>query len=823
MKFSNIWVTGAILLGISTVPAYAVDTWSTTKGVLNIPLVQYTDSNGTKTYQNVTAVLGGVISVGQSICSPASTAADTFSSSTGQLTIPAVTVIKSTGSANYCNVQVWLQSITSVGGICADAASCSKYFTPVQFASTMPRSYSPTLTLLSGSFTNRARYLISDSATVSSSANYLTIGNVYNTIVPSGFEVTSGIIPKSSTHDTYLSKLIQVVAVNDDGTTADVYYTDAKPNAIGYRLDSHLHPNESIDVDTADGNKLKFKRNIGVPVGTAFTSTTTAMTPLVTTDGFIAFSYDSGSKLLQAKKRYTRTVVQDVSAACTKSPCFNAVFTVDATFNLANYYVSYNAGVYSLVASSAAATPLYFYGSADGYTVPASMNPTLTAYSTANPAAAFPTAATALNAQNLIAYTLSTVSKTETNFASLLYTKYQPQVSVNGVTTPGANESTKAAADAFLQTLKTQVESNTACAITPAPGAAPEDLPAAALRYSPTVYTAFRDALLSGALVSDAVADGAPNQRLVPFVYFTNEQDTATGCYHPFMVIVTYTQTGGPHGLQDIPVPPAAGMSGTGAGMTRLANLVGQTIRIPMRMYGNVNTSNFTTVNSAVTGFTTNLCTDIAAKCSAAKADTFNWASSNDNGISYDGAQIFPIMNASLLPSSWKAELSAYGCHVGQGGGGAHCHADGFVSGQDNRLTLYNDIDYVGRTHPPLIGFGYDGIALFGQYRPQDSTMLGAGVTLDAFGGHDHDGIGYHYHARVVDMPASPYLYIWTDNNKTICSALDSKCISGQTYQGTSGISTPTKVSVLVQGAWKGNIRVVPFFRTGSKIYAGQN
>ena len=819
--FSNIRVAGALLLGLSIMPAYAVDTWSTTKGVLNIPLVQYTDSNGTKTYQNVTAVLGGVISVGQSNCSSASTAADTFSSSTGQLTIPAVTVIKSTGSANYCNVQVWLQSITSVGGICADAASCSKYFTPVQFASTMPRSYSPTLALLSGSFTNRARYLVSDSATVSSSANYLAIGNVYNTIVPSGFEVTSGIIPKSSTYDTYLSKLIQVVAVKDDGVNADVYYTSNKTNSTGYRLDSHLHPNESMDVDVADGNKLKFKRNIGVPVGTSF-STTAAITPIVTSDGFVAFSYDSVSRRLQAKKRYIRTVVQDISTACTKPPCFNAAFIVDTSFALTDYYVNFSNGVYSLVASVASATPLYFYSAADGYAVPASMNPTGEPYSPDNPAAAFPTGSN-LGMGGTSGSTTSTVSTTETNFASLLYTKYQPQVSVNGVTTPGANESTKAAADAFLQTLKTQVEGNTACTITPAPGAAPEDLPAAALRYSPTVYTAFRDALLSGALVSDAVADGAPNQRLVPFVYFTNELDSATGCYHPFMVIVTYTQTGGPHGLQDIPVPPAAGMSGLGAGMTRLTNLVGQTIRIPMRMYGNVNTSNFTTVNSGVTGFTTNLCTDIPAKCSAATADPFNWASSNDNGISYDGAQIFPIMNASLLPSNWKAELSAYGCHVGQGGGGAHCHADGFVSGQDNRLTLYNDIDYVGRTHPPLVGFGYDGIALFGQYRPQDSAMLGAGVTLDAFGGHDHDGIGYHYHAHVVDMPASPYVYSYTANGKTICSVLDPKCISGQTYTGTNGIATPTKVSVLVQGAWKGNIRAVPFFRTGSKIYAGQN
>jgi hypothetical protein len=791
MKFSNIKKAGVALLGLSIVPAYAVDTWSTTKGVLNIPLVQYADSNGTKTYQNVTAVLGGVISVGSPGCSSASTVADTLSKTTGQLTIPAVTVTKSTGSATYCNVQVWLQSITSVGGICADAASCSKYFTPVQFASTMPRSYSPTLTLLSGSFTNRARYLISDSATLSSSANYLTIGNSYNTIVPSGFEVTTGIIPKSSTYDTYLSKLIQVVAVKDDGVNADVYYTSNKATSTGYRLDSHLHPNESIDVDVSDGNKLKFRRNIGGPG--------VASPPVLTPYGFVSFSYNATSHKLQAVKRYVRTIVQDTSAACTKPPCYNSTFAVDSSFTLANTYVNFQGGVYSLVSDIADATSVYFYSSGDGYTVPETMNPTFQTYSTTNPAAAFPSNA---NAQPAVV---------EAGFHTKVMTKYQSQVSVNGVTTPGANESTKAAADAFLQTIKSDVDANTQCTVT-----------SSSLRYPTAVYTAFRDALLAGALVSDSVADGAPNQRLVPFVYFTNEFDSVTSCFHPFMVIITSGQPGGPHGLQDIPVPPAAGSNVANVGMTRFANLSNQTIRIPMRDYGHVTLANQTIFNAVgITGFTTNLCKDKASTClNVNKADAYNWASSNENGISYDGAQLFPLLNASNNPSNWKAELSAYGCHIGQGGGGPHCHADGFVTGQTNRVGLYNDADYEGKTHPPLIGFAYDGVALFGQYRPQDSAMLGAGVPLGDFGEHDHNGIGTHYHAHEVSMPISPYLYTFTDNGVTICSPLDPACVAGNSYLG--GVAKPFTSNALLQGAWWGNIAKIPFFRANNKTYSGQ-
>jgi len=144
--------------------------------------------------------------------------------------------------------------------------------------------------------------------------------------------------------------------------------------------------------------------------------------------------------------------------------------------------------------------------------------------------------------------------------------------------------------------------------------------------------------------------------------------------------------------------------------------------------------------------------------------------------------------NNKLVPSHLLGELSASGCHVGQGGGGPHCHADGYQSGQG--LGLYNDADYAGKTHPPLIGFGYDGVALFARYRTgTDSAMLGYASSLEPFGGHNHDAIGYHYHAHTVSQYTS----------------VDHK-----------GASTTKDMYPLMKGAYIGSTNSIPFFRTSS-------
>jgi hypothetical protein len=172
------------------------------------------------------------------------------------------------------------------------------------------------------------------------------------------------------------------------------------------------------------------------------------------------------------------------------------------------------------------------------------------------------------------------------------------------------------------------------------------------------------------------------------------------------------------------------------------------------------------------------------------KADVYTYADSADNGLLIDGSVMFPAYNNTLVPSHLFGELTASGCHVGQGGGGPHCHFDGYQSGLS--LGVYADADYVGKTHPPLIGFGYDGIALFGKYRSSDTSMLGYSTALDNFGAHNHDGIGYHYHAHQV-----------TNHKPEL-------------------LSTTSTLNVLMKGAYIGKTNSVPFFRTSGSFSTNQ-
>ena len=135
--------------------------------------------------------------------------------------------------------------------------------------------------------------------------------------------------------------------------------------------------------------------------------------------------------------------------------------------------------------------------------------------------------------------------------------------------------------------------------------------------------------------------------------------------------------------------------------------------------------------------------------------------------------------------------------HIGRGLG-LHYHADG-KSASPNHLNLYNSKDYVGHYHPPLIGFGFDGIALYGQYDANFPQMHGYSTALDEFGGHFHGNYGYHYHAHVVKS-----------NNLT------------GLVNNTSGVNGLTNnpalvydVHILMKGAWAGKINSIPEFWDG--------
>ena len=75
-------------------------------------------------------------------------------------------------------------------------------------------------------------------------------------------------------------------------------------------------------------------------------------------------------------------------------------------------------------------------------------------------------------------------------------------------------------------------------------------------------------------------------------------------------------------------------------------------------------------------------------------------------------------------------------------------------------------MDYEERSHPPIIGFVFDGIALFGKYQDDSNLMDGANETIDEFGGHSHDDYEYHYHAhsKTVEQQAGPNTYTFEQN-----------------------------------------------------------
>ena len=636
-------------------------------------------------------------------CITGSSSAVTASGSSSPITVTGLT----NGATYSCTVTDTnsvgtsaASSSVSVTPVASSSSASVTPTTPANFASLVTKAYTPSSSLTATStVTNRSRYMVSDAATASPSSNYLAIGTTYSDSSTAGYTATTGTLSSSSTYNDYLTKTIQLVAASDGF----------------YRLDSHLHPNNSIDVD-ATNNTLKFRNVFGKTSATA--------------NGYVTFSYDANHRL-QAQNRYIYSYVAST---------YVATYNRDTSFTGTGKYVSLSSGAYALADTG---TPLYLYPTPLDLGIPSFMNPQAVAMVN-NTAAPF---------KSKITYTSTEVV---TRIKSNVKAAYQSQVA-----SIGTNTDTKTAADAMLVTIKSTVE-----------GAGEK------LRYAPAVYTAFRDAALATTLVSDSISDGTPGQNLVPYVYFTNEQD-ASGKYHPFMVVVNYGNQASPNGLKDIPRPPGDGTQPYDSGkVTRYSNLENYVSMIPMKDYGQV---------SAVTEntFSKTLWSDVSGTTKS--KDVYTYADTADNGLLIDGSVMFPIFNNTLLPSPLLGELSASGCHVGQGGGGPHCHADGYQASAG--LGLYNDTDYVGVTHPPLIGFGYDGIALFASYRTSDTSLKGYG-TLDAFGGHNHDDIGYHYHAHtVVD------------------------------YQ-PEGESTSLKstLHVLMKGAYIGKTTLIPCFRISSSF-----
>ncbi|MBT5794644.1 MAG: hypothetical protein HOI10_07235 [Deltaproteobacteria bacterium] len=335
---------------------------------------------------------------------------------------------------------------------------------------------------------------------------------------------------------------------------------------------------------------------------------------------------------------------------------------------------------------------------------------------------------------------------------------YLPQVQV-----AGNNTETRAAAEKMLKQITSDLVGS-----------------GESLRYSPAVYLAFRNGLLNTKLKGSTTVNGVIEQNTVPYVFFTNEMD-GSGVRHPFMVLTSYSITDMPSRLLDVPAPPGDGKGGSypDQNVTRDAILQTYLIKIPLKNYGNVSSL---TENEMVE--------TLASDAGESHHDVYNHASISSIGVAVDGVMIYPVLNNMLISTQRKAEITNTGIHVGRGMG-LHWHADGHGA-TGNGLNLYNLADYAGKSHPPLIGFGFDGIALFGKYETAYHDMDGVQDLLDSFGGHAHGNYGYHYHAH-----AAPSSVIGDSRDYTL--------------------------HILMKGAWIGKINNIPeFWKGDAPNVAGQ-
>lgn len=262
-------------------------------------------------------------------------------------------------------------------------------------------------------------------------------------------------------------------------------------------------------------------------------------------------------------------------------------------------------------------------------------------------------------------------------------------------------------------------------------------------RYPQAFYLNFREGLFKRVLQSMESVDGNLGDHTVPYVYFTNEVDD-DGHRHPFMVVSTHGVPDSLAILGDVPRPPGDGITGRyeQQNVTRSFYMENFLLKIPMRDYGEVAT--VTENDLSVIG-------SLAKDEKQTEYDHHNYASTGSSALAIDGVVVYPSYNNRLNFAQSVGELSFRGMHSGRGLG-VHYHADAHSAAINNAeadtgLGLYNEDDYMGVLHPPIIGIGFDGVAAYGFYQSDDAGRHGVAIELDGFGGHEHQDYGYHYHA----------------------------------------------------------------------------
>ena len=447
---------------------------------------------------------------------------------------------------------------------------------------------------------------------------------------------------------------------------------------------------------------------------------------------YLCFNFDTASHTLTAAKRYTFNLGE-------------STFEEDQNFSPASVFYD-SAHAYFKLNSSGSKISLYESGF--DFSVPSDFNPG--------------------HSQGVPNQRVMWEKNRTESFSRHRLSGDKIQKDINSIYLPqvqeaGNNTQTRAAAEKMLKQITSDLKDS-----------------GESLRYSPAVYLAFRNGLLNTKLKGSTTVNGVIEQNTVPYVFFTNETDDS-GVRHPFMVLTSYSITDMPSRLLDVPAPPGDGKGGSypDQNVTRDAILQTYLIKIPLKNYGNVSSL---TENEMVE--------TLASDAGESHHDVYNHASISSIGVAVDGVMIYPVLNNMLISTQRKAEITNTGIHVGRGMG-LHWHADGHGA-TGNGLNLYNLADYTGKSHPPLIGFGFDGIALFGKYETAYHDMDGVQDLLDSFGGHAHGNYGYHYHAH-----AAPSSVIGDSRDYTL--------------------------HILMKGAWIGKINNIPeFWKGDAPNVAGQ-
>jgi hypothetical protein len=566
MKFISFFRMAYLgLVIIFSIPnVWAADTYYISTGILTISSIAVGDT----LYSSVKITISNVLSVGTQAVDDSY---DTYNPENNQLTIPMVNV----GNSIYFNVVVTVGELKSVGASCIGVSSCyaalntgstcNQYYPAASFATAINRSYSSGSLIRASGLTSRSRFLLSDSSSSNTSSKYLSIGSTFN--ASTGFTAESALVSSKSTYNTYLSKLFQAVS-------------DSSGN---FRFDSYLHSNNSLDCDTSDLNKFKFRNNFG---------------KATVTYGYVTFAYDSATNLLQAKKRYKYTY---------NATTYVATYTEETTFSAAGYYVKEDNGFFKLVADSNSATKIYLYNSPISLGIHSEFNVSNVTNAT-NPAAPF---------------WVSVLSADIEGVSGFINDKMANKLKAQ-VLSIGTNADTKIAADTLLASIKSTLEAS-----------------GESLRYDTAVYSAFRDGLLANVLVSDSVADINPGKNLVPYVWFSNEQDS-NGSYHPFMLIVSYGNHPYPHNLIDIVYPPTIGLNRATDPVGRFPSIGLGIRKFPMKDYGVVSSVTENTMNSTLLS---------SSQTPTAAATVYNYASTAETGVLIDSTTLFPVYNNNLAAS----------------------------------------------------------------------------------------------------------------------------------------------------------------------------